>query len=631
MANKSLWKFNETNMSEELIFNPILEDFYKAGIEGLVRENIQNSLDGRLYDDKEVEVHINIDEMKTSDIPGIDNIKKHIDSLIGGNKNTIETIEHMKKSLKKKNIKYISFEDRNTKGLKGARNGYNYKDGDTYGIYAYQKGVHNIVESEALENLRGGSHGVGKIASNAASDINLMFFSNCDENNDRHLGGTIQLIEHKINDTNYRATGYFTDEVDGIFYPYPNDGYHNVFEKNSRGLKIVIPFLRKDYTDVKDVIRAVCDNFFMAIIEKRLIVFINREKIDSKNLVEIVNREDIYEEQNPEDMKKTFTKLYISTYENEEPEVIEIKDKRGDKYQFYLYLAYNTKIKRGKVGVVRSIGMKIEDLKIDGHAKSPFNALIIPKTNYEDKFLKSLENESHTKLSHKHIKDVETNRNALRFINNLNKKIKEYIDDKMKSENPSDGAIDTGDILYSVENSFKKSLAEATGSIELNKGKRKKKQRLIKRKKNIYEPKDQGSKEPKGNTKDGKKRDNANGKNTTLKKNYTYFMSPEFVKRISVGNTEIVRINLAEHKSYSGETECNLSMKIIDGMGKEDKHEFNLQDLYSEIVDKNTGNRLKIKDNKIENVSIMFNTIDLQLKLNTNANTLLKFIYVVEV
>ncbi|MNW70010.1 hypothetical protein D3C74_491740 [compost metagenome] len=49
------------------------------------------------------------------------------------------------------------------------------------GIYAYNKGVHLEKSDESIETSRGGSHGVGKIASNAAFDLHLMHFANCDK------------------------------------------------------------------------------------------------------------------------------------------------------------------------------------------------------------------------------------------------------------------------------------------------------------------------------------------------------------------------------------------------------------------------------------------------------------------
>ena len=44
----SYWQFSLIPNIEESNFNKILERFYNLKVAGLIRENIQNSLDGRL-------------------------------------------------------------------------------------------------------------------------------------------------------------------------------------------------------------------------------------------------------------------------------------------------------------------------------------------------------------------------------------------------------------------------------------------------------------------------------------------------------------------------------------------------------------------------------------------------------
>ena len=44
----SYWQFSPIPNIEESNFNKILERFYNLKVAGLIRENIQNSLDGRL-------------------------------------------------------------------------------------------------------------------------------------------------------------------------------------------------------------------------------------------------------------------------------------------------------------------------------------------------------------------------------------------------------------------------------------------------------------------------------------------------------------------------------------------------------------------------------------------------------
>lgn len=198
LEGKNLWQFTPVQRIEESTFNSMVEKFYRYGISGLTRENIQNSLDGKMTGNADpVIVTIKTGKIKKEFIPGLDEVKSRIMCLQGHNTYTNETIEYMKSKMDKDEVDYTSFEDSNTKGLRGAINGQSGSKEDTWGIYAYSKGVHSEEEDINIEQYRGGSHGVGKIASNAASDLHMMYFANCDEEGNKHLGGTIQLIEHE--------------------------------------------------------------------------------------------------------------------------------------------------------------------------------------------------------------------------------------------------------------------------------------------------------------------------------------------------------------------------------------------------------------------------------------------------
>ena len=87
MGNK--WQFSVIPCIEESTFNKILERFYNFGISGLVRENIQNSLDGKLPGSNEpVIVTIRTGSINKNYIPGLDEIKERIKNLKGQNNYT---------------------------------------------------------------------------------------------------------------------------------------------------------------------------------------------------------------------------------------------------------------------------------------------------------------------------------------------------------------------------------------------------------------------------------------------------------------------------------------------------------------------------------------------------------------
>ena len=634
-----LWKFSSIPCIEESTFNKILERFYNFGISGLVRENIQNSLDGKIPGEtKPVVVTIKTGTIKKENIPGLEEIKNRINCLEGRNSYTKETIQHMKNKMNDEIINYISFEDYNTKGLKGAKNGQSTNKEDTWSIYAYNKGVHTEEEDETLEKSRGGSHGIGKIASNAASELYMMYFANCDEEGNKHLGGTVQLIEHKYEDNYYRSTGYFTDSknIDSKttkFYPYENN-FDKVFAKDTRGLKIIIPFLREQFNKEDEILKSVCDSFFIAILQEKLEVIINDKIINSKTIKKYITDKKYYI-QKVEEVKDEFTPLYFDTYTKIKPKKLEIKD-RSQSYNFNLYFNYDTKIPKGRVAIVRTIGMKIEDKKIKNNVKKPFNAVLIPESISEDAFLKSLENESHTELSFEHIKDQNLQKNAKTFINNISKEIAKVIEEAIKNNNPTDGVMDTRDVLYEVQTQFKKDLLQSAPTVKLNKGKGKEENTIVKVKPEIPKKKDpkdpQKDKTPK-DPKEKKKRSAKKVKEKGEKKEntITYKAPADIVERVIISNKEYVKFDFTDTDDLKKSKTCDISLNVVDGMGQECIGEFSMKDSYEYILDKSTGDKLKIEENLIKDVKINKGVAKIELKLKEQYNKALKFVYYVEV
>lgn len=640
-----LWQFSSISCMEEFSFNKVLEKFYNYGIVGLVRENIQNSLDGKLQDnDDPVIVTIKTGTIKKDDIPGLEEVKARIKCLKGKNSYTKETIKHMQNKMNDELVNYISFEDSNTKGLSGAKHGQTNNPKDTWSIYAYNKGVHGEEEDESVEKSKGGSHGIGKIASNAASDLYMMYFANCDEHGDQHLGGTVQLIEHEFESNYYRATGYFTKvEQDANnssktkFIPHENN-YGDVFRKDTRGLKIIIPFLREQFNDELEIIRSVCDSFFVAILDGKLEVTVNDKNINSQNISSFINSK-IYYEQEIENIKNVFTKLYFNTYTTKEPRLIEISDLK-DTYEFDLYFDYDLKIPTGRMAIIRTIGMKIEDKKIKNNVRKPFNAVLIPRSLKEDEFLKSLENESHTELSFDHIKDPNLQKNAKKFINNISKEISKIIEEEIRKSNPTDGIMDTKDVLYEVNATFKKALAEATATVNIKK-------KNSKDLKSGSLPSVSLVKVGGGATKNTKGKTGGKGKITSGEGNKTrkvrttvdsngenkiiYKAPTNVVQRVVTSNKEYVKFNFSKMKELKNVNTCNISLAVIDGMGEEYKNEFNMKDSYQKATDIQTKDSLTIEDNLIRDVKIENGIAQIQLDLKPEYNKSLKFVYYVEV
>jgi hypothetical protein len=622
------WIFEETHMASDYGFDGLLNKFYEYGLGGLVRENIQNSLDAVLDKETPVTIIIKTGKLENDMIPGFKDLKEHVNSLVGRNKPVRDTIKYIQDSLLIKENGFVSFEDENTKGLEGSRDG-ELNEKSAYFAYAYGKGIHCEDDDESHEEIRGGSHGVGKIASNSASKIHTMFFANCDEKGYQTLGGTISLNEHIMNNVNYRKIGYFSMFYESKYSPFVNENYSSVFKKTTRGLKIIIPIIRDGYCDEKKLIKEVIDNFLFGFIAEKLIVHINEHILDSETVINYIESDEYYI-QSVDQVVETFTPLYFRTLSNHFiKDDLFIRDKYSPKpFRFKLYLWYDQRIQSGRTAIFRNIGMKIEDKKISGFVQSSYNAVLLPYSGVEDKFLKELESEAHDKLDSSHIKDELKKQNAVRFINNLSKEIGGIIQYFVSNSENDTGIIDVSDILYTLENKFATDLKKSQPTLHIGFGKNTKKiikvkntddpgvePRIHKEVPGVHYEKVSKVKKQFGN--EGKK---------------TYYKVPKGrIKRLVYDEKEVIDIDLKGCSLPSGIDSGNLMISIVDGMGKEHTNEFKIGNEYYKVEDRNGFKELEIIDNYIKNVSIKEYSIHLKMKLSKKANANLKLRYYLEV
>lgn len=625
------WQFNESGTIEDIAFNSILEKFYQHGIRGLVRENIQNSLDARLSNTDPVGVKISLGEHDINDIPNIDEVIQRIKVLKSGNSYTQETINDMNHILLGDKFRYITFEDYNTKGLSGSTLGYPSVTKCNYNAYAYTKGLHFEDEDKNLENRRGGSHGVGKIASNAASHLYVMYFANCDEYGNKSLGGTVQLIDHHYDGNNYRATGYFADieeenSSNKKFRSIENIDFNPIFSKENRGLKIIIPFLRSDFYDKKEIIKSIVDSFLIAIISGNLTVEFEDNLINKDNIEDIIN-DNKYFDQDDIENETYFTKIYIKTLKNLYSDNFKIVND-GNEFIFKLFLTIDPTITAGRCGIFRTIGMKIEDRKIRGYSQKPYNALLIPVSSNCDVMLKTLENESHTQLEHKHIKNENIKTSARNFLRDLNAKLKEVIDYETKKMFPEEEKMETSDVLYEIDNSFKELLEKKYS--EINMGSKEKPRTILK-----VNPTNEEGESP-GKT--GKRNTEGDLPYKRVKKTFgnqaakSYALVPNTsIRRIVIDTDEKLKIIIPNYDSISNKERVNLLITLVDGMGQEMQNELQIKHMYSSIIDENDFRNLEFDSFSIKNIKVKNNQINLTCRLSSSSAKFYKMKYYLEV
>ena len=103
------------------------------------------------------------------------------------------------------------------------------------------------------------------------------------------------------------------------------------------------------------------------------------------------------------------------------------------------------------------------------------------------------------------------------------------------------------------------------------------------------------------------------------------------VERSVTKDYEVLKFNFKELKDFHKWNKCNISFKVVDGMGKEYFDEVNLLESYSSVHDYETSQPYEHDESKISNVPINDGTVYLKMNLANRFNKFLKFLYVVEV
>lgn len=666
-----MWYFLKSEYPIEFNFDHSLKDFFERGVEGLVRENIQNSLDAKDLDKNlPVKVEINSGKLKMSDIPGINDLIVHINSLRSKNEYAYETIENMLRVIKdhqsmKQDIPFLSFEDSNTTGLTGVPRKDKLDTDGSWFSYAYYRGSHHNTDMENMKSVSGGSHGIGKISSNAASNLHLMYFINKDKFGNENISGNISLIDHKIDDKCYTGNGIFTkfikedNQIPKFYPPLNNNAYP--FCKESQGLKIIIPFLSSKYNNIEKIVKSVCDNFFVAILDGELEVSIDEIDINKDTIADIVKDERFYPIQDRYEMRDDHTPIYVDTYLNYKlNDKIVIDDKFDNSYSFDVYYQTDENIKSGRIAIVRKIGMTIENRKVSGFIHNgPFSGILIPSDIKTDSYLKKLENASHTKFEYESIANPLEAKTAKKFLQNLNDKIIEYIENSRKEEVGDVKDVDTSDMIYSMVNILEKNTipisqtnnTRGNGNIDTsekdksdfstssknpnneqsdpNKGfidsdKVEEESEKLKndRKKAMKDNKEKYKKRNKSSNNPNNSDDDDVSGNLSTKSKSSILTSS--IKRVQLSDKEIIKIDTSDLLDENID-KANIYFYLIDGTGKVGESSIDLAYCFDFIKDKNKDNKLKFRSNKVYGASIYDGKINLELNFNNNYNKDYKF------
>jgi hypothetical protein len=300
------WRF-KPNSRDDMDVDPIQGEFFTTrDIDNIstavIREGIQNALDerNRTGGSETVKARIALSGNKYAIKPEeyinlLEKLIPHLESKTSG----IQKLPSFKDSMK-----YLVFEDFNTKGLEGDPTEYyveNITDGNPHNFYYFWRNVGRSGKSD--DKL--GRWGLGKTVFPASSQINTFWGVTVRKNDNKKLllGQSILRI-HNLEGTEKEECGYrpygmygdYNTEKEYFANPIALEDQLNIFENlfrlkrgNNSGLSLIIPFVSEEIT-IYHLAYASIEQYFYPILSGKLEIEIIHEDEEI-----ILNKSSLYE------------------------------------------------------------------------------------------------------------------------------------------------------------------------------------------------------------------------------------------------------------------------------------------------------------------------------------------------
>ncbi len=364
------------------------------------REMVQNSIDAK--DDRiqdPLVVKFELFDMEMKDLPSVEGLIEHIEGTINycerkSKQNNAYNISKREiKLLRKNEMKVLKISDYNTKGITGSK-GLDEED-SRWKKLVYNEGDTGKDSSDSL-----GSHGLGKGAAYAMSNVRTVFYNTKDIFGNRAMQGVSRQYVSYVSEKKKYYKGYFGCVSKDNVYPVLDDEINNIskmFDREAAGTDVYI--LEPDVAYISEgyvkwyLIESIICNFFIAIREGKLEVIVNGTEVNQANLEQVFSSLNNFYESNSLEKSDSLiaTQQYLEALDKAEPIIENLKD--YGEINLWLYKDNNTKGKN--VAIIRKNGMFIREIEVR-NANQKFAGVVIVKGEDGVEFLKSIEDPSHT-------------------------------------------------------------------------------------------------------------------------------------------------------------------------------------------------------------------------------------------
>ncbi|UUZ92340.1 hypothetical protein LJK87_44330 [Paenibacillus sp. P25] len=274
-------------------------------------------------------------------------------------------------------IPFLKISDYNTTGLTGVNEGQ-------------RGGWHNLIKSVGSsdkDSHSGGSFGIGKHAPFACSDLRTVFYGTKEADTGAEaFQGVAKLVTYiNEHDEPTQGTGYFgmieknrpiTETVE----------INEFFRRTDIGTDIFIAGFNEKGSWEEKIIKSVLENFFIAILNEKLIVKVGDTTINANSLAGLLEK---YTKNDPECLSYHYYEAYTLSNRYHFPN----KDFLG-LGEIDLFVLPGKDLPK-RVAMVRGTGMKIYD---KGSFRTPFKfaGVLIAKGEGINDFLRKIEPPTHS-------------------------------------------------------------------------------------------------------------------------------------------------------------------------------------------------------------------------------------------
>lgn len=438
MNEQRIWRFPASNHGQTKgISDGNAETFKKAPFQAFAREILQNSIDASATEEDPIIVEFKQFQMKTSDIPGVEDLKKAIERCISFWSYKSDYLEEYKNKLNilsQQFIECLRVSDYNTTGLIGVNSNEQAKNN----FLALTKGMG---VSEKSNEMSGGSKGVGKNAAFLMSSLGTVFYStNASKSISGEPGkfigslGVADFVSGYVNDEicenrdHTQGTGYFSN--DDLNSAIPNvfrlDINHEDRENESGTDIFILGFLNNEDWE-KEVINSILDSFMGAIYYRKLIVRVNNIEISKDTLKEIVYDDSLISK----NQKANIISQYRLLYGGNDVAIYPIDTEYGEcELKIIAFSKEEEMLATHKCAMIREPLMKIKDDLVAQNFN--VSAMCVIREGKLGKMLRQIENPQHIDWEPKRIKDKFKRKEMENLLRSIREQIRSSVSEFLK-------------------------------------------------------------------------------------------------------------------------------------------------------------------------------------------------------